>query len=73
MSVKHLQFFGTEKEKTEKWLNNLYSELERFFRDNTLPIPDKLKKSLKDKSHVQIAKAIEDYWSSKINNLTKEE
>lgn len=40
ISWKHLQFFGTEEEQTEKWLNNLYSELERFFRENTLPLPD---------------------------------
>jgi len=63
ISWKHLQFFGTEEEKTEKWLNNLYSEFERFFRENTLPLPKQLKKSLKDKSHVQIAQAIKDYWN----------
>ncbi len=58
ISWKHLQFFGTEEEQTEKWLNNLYSELERFFRENALPQPDRLKESLKDKSHVQVAQAI---------------
>jgi hypothetical protein len=64
ISWKHLQFFGTEEEQTEKWLNNLYSELERFFRENTLPLPERLKQSLKDKSHAQIAQAIRDYWVS---------
>jgi len=68
MSWKHLQFFGTEEEQTEKWLNNLYSELERFFRENTLPLPDRLKDSLKDKSHVQIARAIKDYWGSEMHS-----
>ena len=62
ISWKHLKFFGTEEEQTEKWLNNLYSELERFFRENTFPLPGRLKESLKDKSHVQIAQAIKDYW-----------
>jgi len=63
MSFKHLQFFGTEEEKTEQWLNNLYLEFERFFRENTLPIPNELRDSLKNKSHVQIAQAIKDYWT----------
>lgn len=64
MSWKHLQFFGTEEEKTEKWLNELYFEFSRFFSENTLPIPDKLKASLKDMTHVEIAQAVKAYWSS---------
>jgi len=64
ISWKHLQFFGTEEEQTEKWLNNLYSEFERFFRENTLPLPDRLKEFVKDKSHVQIAQAIRDHWTA---------
>jgi hypothetical protein len=59
---KHLQFFGTEEEKTEEWFNALYTEFERFFRENTLPLPGKLRESLRDKSHVQIADAIKQYW-----------
>jgi len=62
MSWKHLQFFGAEEERTEVWLNSLYREFERFFGENTLPIPDKLKASFKDKTHVQIAQAIQEYW-----------
>jgi len=65
LSWKHFQFFGTEEEQTEKWLNGLYSAFERFFGDNTLPIPETLKESLTDKSHVQIAQAIKDYWKSR--------
>ena len=65
MSRKHLQFFGTEEEETEKWLNNLYAEFERFFGENTLPIPEKLRASFKDKTHMQIAQTIKDYWQTK--------
>src|ERR1700704_1590909 len=64
ISWKHLQFFGTEEERTEKWLNQVYAELERFFRENTLPLPEDLKKSLMDKTHVEIAQAIKSYWKS---------
>src|SRR5438034_11479481 len=42
ISWKHLQFFGTEEEQTEVWLNDLYREFERFFAENTLPIPAEL-------------------------------
>lgn len=62
ISFKHLQFFGTEEEATEKWLNELYREFERFFRDNTLPIPEELKAELKDKNHVELAKTIQKHW-----------
>lgn len=62
MSWKHLQFFGTEEEQTEKWLNELYSEFERFFAENTLPIPEQMKRALKDKTHVEIAQVIRQYW-----------
>ena len=66
ISLKHLEFFGTEEEQTEKWINELYSEFARFFQENTLPLPDRLKESLKDKSHVQIAQAIKDYWTTEM-------
>jgi len=62
ISWKHLQFFGTEEEQTEIWLNDLYREFERFFAENTLPIPAELRESFKDKSHVEIFQAIRDYW-----------
>lgn len=64
MSWKHLQFLGTEEEETEKWLNELYSELSRFFSENTLPIPERLKASLKDRTHVEIAQAVKEFWNS---------
>lgn len=62
---KHFQFFGTEEEKTEKWINELYSEFSKFFSKNTLPLPDILEEAIKDKSHVKIARKISEYWSSK--------
>ena len=62
MSWKHLQFFGTEEERTEKWLNEIYSEFSRFFTENTLPIPDGLKEYLKDKTHAEIAQSVKEYW-----------
>jgi len=66
ISWKHLQFFGTEEEKTENWLNSLYREFERFFAENTLPIPERLKSSLSNKTHMQIAQAIQKYWKDKL-------
>jgi hypothetical protein len=64
LSWKHLQFFGTEEERTEVWLNQLYSEFERFFAENTLPIPEPLRAELKGEgTHVGIVKAIKNFWS----------
>jgi len=65
LSWKHLQFFGTEEERTEKWLNQLYRELERFFGENTLPVPDALRGGFEDKTHVEIVKAIQRFWRDK--------
>lgn len=65
LSWKHLQFFGTEEEHTEKWLKALYNELQRFFGENTLPIPDDLKEAFKDKTHVEIARIIRQHWRDK--------
>jgi hypothetical protein len=69
LSRKHLQFFGTEEERTEQWLNDLYTAFERFFRDNTLPLPDELRKSLKDKTHAEIAQVIQQYWKNQATSL----
>lgn len=67
ISWKHLQFFGTEDERTEEWLNELYRELERFFADNMLPIPETLRAKFKDKSYAEIGEAIRAYWSSRVD------
>lgn len=58
ISPKHLEFFGTEEEKTEEWVGQLYDELARFFRENTLPLPPDLKGSLKGKEHLNVALTI---------------
>lgn len=58
ISPKHLDFFGTEEEKTEEWVGQLYDELARFFRENTLPLPPDLKDSLKGKEHLDVALTI---------------
>ena len=63
-SCKHLQFFGTEEERTEVWLNDIYREFERFFQENTLPVPERLRAELKDKTHAQVAQSVRDYWAS---------
>jgi len=64
LSWKHLQFFGTEEERTEVWFNQLYSEFERFFVEHTLPIPEALRAQLKEENtHVGIVKAIKQFWS----------
>jgi len=63
MSWKHIQFFGSEEEKTELWLNELYHEFERFFRTNTLQVPEELSQELKNKGHFEVAKIIQSYLS----------
>jgi hypothetical protein len=66
LSWKHLQFFGTEEERTEVWLNHLYSEFERFFAENTLPIPESLRAEFKEAgTHLGIVKAIKNFWSER--------
>jgi len=71
-SWKHLQFFGTEDERTEKWLNELYRELERFFGKNTLPVPDTLRGEFEDKTHVEIAKAVQRFWRDRVRRTSEE-
>lgn len=66
LSLKHLEFFGTEDEKTEQWLDELYREFERFFGENTLPIPDELRSLIKDKPEGEVVQAIVGYWKERI-------
>jgi hypothetical protein len=73
LSWKHLQFFGTEEERTEEWLNEVYKEFERFFAENTVPMPDELRGELKDKTHVEIAKAIQQYWKDHASEPPEDE
>ena len=62
LSRKHFEFFGTEEEQTELWLNNLYREFERYFKANTLPLPDQLKADMSGATPSGIAKLVRDYW-----------
>jgi hypothetical protein len=55
LSPKHMEFFGTEEERTEDWIDELYNEFARFFTANTLKLPPELQ----GQSHFEIAKAIE--------------
>jgi hypothetical protein len=73
MSWKHLQFFGTEEEAAEKWLNELYSEFARYFRENTIPLPEQLQDSLKDKTHVQVAQAVREFGKEFFAKWTEED
>jgi hypothetical protein len=59
LSPKHLEFFGTDDERTEVWLNDLYTEFARFFRENTLPLPPALSEACKGQSHIDVAKAMQ--------------
>ena len=58
LSMKHLEFFGTEEERTEEWLGELYAEFARFFRDNTLPLPPSLAEACAKQSSLEVSKAI---------------
>ena len=69
LSRKHLEFFGTEEEETEIWLNKLYSEFERFFAENTLPIPTQLKADMSKATPSGIARLVREYWASEPDDL----
>ncbi len=62
ISLKHLELFGTEEEQTELWLCELYCELSRFFTNNTMPMPESFKESIKNKSMTEVFKNIREYW-----------
>jgi len=59
LSPKHLEFFGTDDERTEVWLNDLYTEFARFFRENTIPLPPALSEACKGQSHLDVARAMQ--------------
>ncbi|MBN1942901.1 MAG: hypothetical protein JW849_06360 [Phycisphaerae bacterium] len=73
LSPKHLQFFGTQEEKTEEWLNSLYAEFERFFIEQRIPIPESLKSSFKDKTDAQVFQAIKDYFGNRTSCANDDE
>lgn len=68
LSLKHLEFFGTDEERTEEWLDELYREFERFFGENTLPMPDDLKSLIKDKPEGEVVQAIVGYWKGRVQS-----
>ena len=61
LSMKHFEFFGTEEEQTEVWLNKLYREFERFFKANTLPLPDALKQQVAGETPSGIIRTMRSY------------
>jgi hypothetical protein len=65
LSIKHLQFFGTGDDKTEEWIGTLYRAFERFFGENTIPMPEDLKAATRHKESHEIATAIRAYWKVK--------
>ena len=69
LSRKHLQFFGTEEEQTEEWLNELFRQFARFFQENALPIPDGLKSKMDASTPSTIAKLVRDYWANGAEDL----
>ena len=62
ISLKHLELFGTEEEKTEVWMRQLYSELSRFFTENTMPLPEDIRKSSKTKPMPEVFKEVTEFW-----------
>ena len=68
ISLKHLELFGTEEERTEMWLRDLYSELSRFFTKNTMPMPQSIKHSIKNKSMTEVFTDIREYWFPEENS-----
>jgi len=64
ISIKHRQFFGTEEEKSERWIGQVYTAFARFVQGNTTPVPKSLQESLHDKTALEVAQAIRAYWAS---------
>jgi hypothetical protein len=58
-------FFGTEEERTEIWLNELFGAFASYFKANTLPIPEPLRSSLQGLPSNEVVAAIRRYWKSR--------
>ena len=72
LSTKLIQFFGSEEEATEKWINELYGEFGRFFKENSFGIPEELKEELKGKDKQDMAVFIQKYFlKGDLDSLTK--
>jgi hypothetical protein len=62
ISPKLLNFFGTEEEATEKWINELYKKIGDFFKKNSLEFPNALKKEIKGKGEQEMAVLVQKYY-----------
>lgn len=65
ISPKLLQFLGTEEEGTEKWINKLYTEFGRYFKNNSFEIPEELMKEIEGKGSQEMALLIQKYFMKK--------
>ena len=65
ISPKLLQFLGTEEEATEKWINKLYIEFGKYFKENSFAMPDELQEELKDKGAQEMTILIQKYFTEK--------
>lgn len=65
VSPKLLNFFGSEEEATEKWINELYAKFGEYFRKNSFDFPDDLKKEITGKSEQEMAKLVQKYYADK--------
>lgn len=55
-------------------MRELYSEFSRFFNNNTMPMPQNFKESIKNKSVTEVFKDIREYWFPEENsNITASE
>lgn len=64
LSMKHLDFFGTEEEKTEVWLNEVYNEFERYFMSIRMEMPEQLKIEIKEKNPTEVTQLIHKYFDN---------
>jgi hypothetical protein len=65
ISPKLLQFLGTEEEATEIWINELYIEFGKYFKQNSFNMPDELLEELKGKGSQEMAILIQKYFMEK--------
>lgn len=65
ISQKLLQFFGSKEEATELWLNEIYDEFGRFFKENSFILPEELQSELKDENYYEMVSNIRKYISKK--------
>lgn len=62
ISPKLLQFVSPGKDDTEKWINELYSELGKYFSQNSFTLPEELLEQIKGKGAKEMAVLIQKYF-----------